>query len=398
MQNEGFPATSFQVSVTARSFCFFQLFFTLLLWLPIFYHYQKVAGLSDPEIFRIQTLYYFFFFALEIPTGYLADIIGYRKTLYLSGIVLLISNLIPIFFLTFSGFLAHFFLIALARALASGTAGAYLYEFLEEHDQTSLYKRTEGKARAWGLIGRVLGWSVIGSLMALEISLPYSLTALSALFSVFFAMKLPKLKRIRDRSLNLNLAQVWSKLIRSNQLVLVIFLGTGIFVLARVLEVHLFQPLLKAKNFSVASFGMILAAMSIFEAFFSHQAYQVRKWISDLPAIFILTSAMCLSLVLIVFSGQIGVFLGLLLFAACFGLSFPIQMQLLNEQIPTGFPRATLLSIESMFQRIVCGLAVAGMGGFIEAGQIGWVLLLSSLVAFSATLAIYLLIQFKKTA
>ena len=81
-----------------RLYCGFQFFFPMLLWLPIFYEYQKRIGLSDPEIFRIQSVYYLLFLLLELPTGFFADRWGYRLSLKTGSWVLLISNLLPIFF------------------------------------------------------------------------------------------------------------------------------------------------------------------------------------------------------------------------------------------------------------------------------------------------------------
>jgi MFS family permease len=65
----------------------FQFFFSLLLWVPIFYEYQKRIGLNDTEIFKIQSLYYLIFCLMEIPTGYLADWLGYRLCLILGSLI-----------------------------------------------------------------------------------------------------------------------------------------------------------------------------------------------------------------------------------------------------------------------------------------------------------------------
>src|SRR4051812_29927329 len=95
----------------------FQFFFSLLLWIPIFYEYQKRVGLSDVQIFGIQSFYYTVFCLLEIPTGMLADVCGNLACLRLGAGVLVAANLLPIFWPSYLGFGAHFLLIALARSL-----------------------------------------------------------------------------------------------------------------------------------------------------------------------------------------------------------------------------------------------------------------------------------------
>src|SRR5690606_6775932 len=72
------PATAASVR---RRYYAFQFFFNLLLWIPVFYEFQKQLGLDDPQIFRIQSVYYLVFCFLEIPTGAFADRFGYRRSL-----------------------------------------------------------------------------------------------------------------------------------------------------------------------------------------------------------------------------------------------------------------------------------------------------------------------------
>src|SRR3954469_13469185 len=74
----------------------FQLFFGLLLWTPIFYEYQKRIGLSDPQIFGIQSIYYVAFCLLELPTGILADRFDYRHSMFAGAAVLVVANLLPV--------------------------------------------------------------------------------------------------------------------------------------------------------------------------------------------------------------------------------------------------------------------------------------------------------------
>ena len=86
----------------------FQFFFGLLLWLPVFYEYQRQLGLSDEQIFGIQSIYYIAFCLLEIPTGMVADRFDYRHCLVAGGVVLIAANLTPVVLASHTGFLVHF--------------------------------------------------------------------------------------------------------------------------------------------------------------------------------------------------------------------------------------------------------------------------------------------------
>ena len=160
-----------------RLYTAFQFFFGFLLWLPIFYEYQRRMGLAPAEIFEIQSLYQIVFCFLEIPTGWFADRFGYLRSMRVGAAVLAAANLLPIFAVDYVGFLAHFILIALSRSFISGASSSYLYEAFRERGETEAYKGVEGAARAYGLVGRVVGWAGVGFMMEWHVTLPYWLTA-----------------------------------------------------------------------------------------------------------------------------------------------------------------------------------------------------------------------------
>lgn len=368
----------------------FQFFFPLLLWLPIFYEYQRRIGLSDPQIFRIQSLYYLLFCLLELPTGFYADRWGCRQSLRLGSLVLLVSNLLPIFAQNYSGFLLHFALIALSRSLISGAANAYLYEFLKSHGAEDQYKRVEGNARAYGLIGKIACWAGVGALMQWHLTLPYWLTAVCALIALVFAQKLPEGEG--SLSSRLDLAQYIGPILKtlwnSPFLVLVMLQGIGIFTLSRIALVNLYQPILNAKSFDLVSHGWIMSLLTIAEAAGSACPHWLRKALSDLAAVFVLTVVIALSLSWIALGAKAGALAGLLLFAYATGLAYPIQRQLLNDAIVDNRYRAGLLSMESIIDRAACAAIAPFIGAFVAGGQMG--LFLHILAASTIVLMIIL--------
>ena len=375
----------------------FQFFFPLLLWLPIFYEYQKRMGLSDQQIFGIQSFYYVIFCLLEIPTGMYADRWGYRQSLRLGAATIFVGNLLPIFSVGYQGFLAHFFLVALSRSLISGASNAYLYEYLKRRRSVEKFKRVEGNARAYGLVGKVVCWAGVGALMEWHITLPYWLSTLCSLVSFVYAEKLPEQENLPQ--IGKGFSGIWSEkflpiistLRNSPFLILVMLQGVGIFVLARLCQVNLYQPILQEKNFSLVSYGWIMSAMTIFEAIGSAWPNWLRRIFSDLSAVFLLTIVVALSLSLMAMSGKGGTMAGLLLFAYATGLAYPIQRQVLNDAITDSRFRATLLSIESIIDRTICAAIVPFIAGFVSLGQTSLFLHVSAAVTivFVALLMIF---------
>jgi MFS family permease len=377
----------------------FQFFFSLLLWVPIFYEYQKRIGLTDAEIFRIQSLYYLVFCLLEIPTGYMADWLGYRLCLVLGSITLVIANVWVPLAPTYMGFLTHFILIALARSFVSGASSAYLYETLHQENQLDEYKEAEGKARAYSLVGKVFCWAAIGAIMQWHLTLPYWLTALNATVGLVFAWLLPETRASEDR-VRLNIFNLFSILMKNPYLLLLMLQGVALFVLARICQVNLFQPILQNKGFSVMTYGLMMSLMTVFEALGSLKSKWVRSYLNDLYAIFVFTFLIGISFLLLSLERMWGIDIKIVtIFALCFfsyiiGISFPIQRQLINQAIPEPKLRATLLSSESIIDRAMNSLVANSLGVALASGHLLLFLRQSAAVSIASVFIIALMIKF----
>lgn len=349
----------------------FQVTIQILFWVPIFYAYQKLMGLSDAQYFEIQSYYYWIFCLLELPTGWLADRLGYRFTLISSALIMVLTHLSAIFWTTYLGFLTHFALIALARALTSGTANAYLYEYLAENDRELEYKKCEGKARSLALAARVLAWAAAGFLFSQEASLPYWLTTAACLISVLCAFALPSLlSESHENKNSKNLKPVFHEILFNHHLLYAILMGVGIFVLLRLSLVNLYQPLMQSKGFSFSSFGLVISVITVFEAFGAGLSHHFSRWFDDHFAIFLSTVIVSLALMAIPYSGQLGTLFCFSVFSFLAGVSYPLVRYQVNAAIKEARFRATLLSLESMIQRIFMGGAAFFCAGFVRREEI----------------------------
>ncbi|MBI2606246.1 MAG: MFS transporter [Deltaproteobacteria bacterium] len=375
---------------TIRVYYAFQFFFSLLLWVPVFYEYQRRFGLSDARIFRIQSLYYLAFCLAEIPTGLLADRFGSRAAMRAGAGTLLAANLLPVFWTSYAGFLLHFLFIAAARSLISGAASAYLYEHLRSRGAAAQYKRYEGRARALGLAGKVVCWGAVGYLMEWKVALPYVLTAVSSAIAVWFAWRLDpaharSANKTAETMLMARFSGVFATIRKHPAIVPVMFQGIGIFVLARICQVNLFQPILLEKGIANAHHGAVMGLMTLFEALGSWRPDLHRA--SDRARIVSYTVLIAASLVVTGYGGQVAALIGLCVFAFGVGLSTPVQMQMMNDAIPDSGVRATVLSLESIVDRAVCAAVAAVVGGFVARGEIARFLVLSSGAAVAVVTA-----------
>ncbi|WP_333760561.1 MFS transporter [Streptomyces sp. IBSBF 2390] len=359
----------------------FQLLFNLLWWMPVFYAYQRDAGLSDGQIFGIQSIYYIAFCLFEIPTGVVADRIGARNCLRAGAVVMTAANLVPVVSASYAGFLVHFLAIAAGRSLTSGAASAYLYEGLRAERAESHYLRAEGTARALGLAAKVGCWPLVGPLMALAPQTPYVLSAASAAGSLGCALALPRLApggaeagadapRGRRGSLLRDSGAALRALRASPWLALLMVQGVAVFTLSRICQVNLFQPVLLEHGVGESTHGSVLAAMTVAEAVASGRPQWLGRRLSPMAWVSVLSVALAATLAGTALGGPWAVIALLCAFAAITGFVYPVQRKLVNDAIPSDAPRATLLSVESIVDRGVCAIAAVAAGAYLAAGRL----------------------------
>ncbi|HET9382826.1 MAG TPA: MFS transporter [Streptomyces sp.] len=367
----------------------FQLLFNLLWWMPVFYVYQKEAGLSDAEIFGIQSIYYVAFCLFEIPTGLIADRIGARNCLRAGAVVMTAANLTPVLSPSYGGFLVHFLAIAAGRSLTSGAASAYLYDGLHEQRCGAHYLGAEGTARALGLAAKVLCWPLVGPLMALAHPAPYVLSAVSAAGSLACVAALPRLagpaadggtaahparkapRASGGRGTVLRDARAALRGVASSPwLALVMVQGVAVFTLSRICQVNLFQPILIDHGIGESWHGGVLAAMTLAEAVGSARPQWLSRRLSPVAWVSVLSLALAAALAGMAAGGPWTVVALLCLFAVATGFAYPVQRKLVNDAVPPHAPRATLLSVESIVDRAVCALAAVAVGAYLAAGRL----------------------------
>ncbi|WP_225827738.1 MFS transporter [Streptomyces naphthomycinicus] len=369
----------------------FQLLFNLLWWMPVFYAYQRDAGLSDSQIFGIQSVYYIAFCLFEIPTGVVADRIGARNCLRAGAVVMTAANMAPVLAPSYTGFLVHFLAIAAGRSLTSGAASAYLYDGLRAEGADAHYLRAEGTARSLGLAAKVVCWPLVGPLMGLAPQTPYVLSAASAAGSLGCALALPHLaprgggtrpgaSGRRGGTLLRDTGAALRALRASPWLPLLMVQGVAVFTLSRICQVNLFQPVLLEHGIGESTHGSVLAAMTVAEAVASARPQWLSRRMPPTLWVSLLSVALAAALAGTVLGGPWLVVALLCAFAAITGFVYPLQRKLVNDAIPANAPRATLLSVESIVDRGVCALAAVAAGAYLAAGRLDALLWQSAVV------------------
>ncbi len=127
---------------------------------------------------------------LEIPSGYLADTIGRKRTLVIGAFLGAFGYLIYSLSYSFSGFLLAMVVLGVGQSMISGSDSAMLYESLVAVNKVKDYSRYEGRIIALGSFLETAGAPLGGLLAAISLRYPFIAQAVVALVAIPAALTL----------------------------------------------------------------------------------------------------------------------------------------------------------------------------------------------------------------
>lgn len=373
-----------------------------MLAMPIIVVFFEDHGLSLMQIMQLQAAYSLSVALFEIPSGYIADLFGRKKTIVLSTIFSFIGYLIFSFYSGFHEFLLAEILVGIGGSLMSGSDTAILYDTLSQIKRKQEYVKIEGKNYAIsnfsesiaGILGGLLAVNSVylpiyigGFLTINSLYMPIYIQTCILFFSIPIAITLIEPK-LNNKALSVSYTTVIDifrySLIENTKLRwLIIYSG---FMGVATLSIAWFaQPFFQHLNISILYFGILWASLNSTAGFSSYNAHKFKhKYI-----LFYLALAMILSFTLLSFNqtmiGLIFIFIIYLLR----GLVTPILKNMINININSD-KRATVLSIRSFIIRISFAIIAPILGYISDHYTLGdSFLLLSFILSFFLLLSCY---------
>lgn len=132
--------------------CFFN---GLIFYAPVALLIRTQAGVSNATFFMLQALLSLAVFVGEIPTGFITDKIGYKKSIISAQITMLLSRIILLLAFVFHSiwlFVLEAVMEGIGGCLSSGTCEAYIYS---TYGETAFAKKSAHSAN-YGTIGFII--------------------------------------------------------------------------------------------------------------------------------------------------------------------------------------------------------------------------------------------------
>ena len=319
---------------------------------PVIVPFYRSHGLNATRIFTIQAAFSLSQFLFEIPSGYLADVVGRRRTLILSALFMMAGIGIYTASTCFIQFVAAEIILGLAGALRSGTDSAYLYDYLQNINDEHRYRRYEGIAEFWSRTGTAVS-SIAGGVLAafVTLRLPFYVNLVSAFVMLVTGISLREPLRAKKPEGNAlaNILRITRKSITCPALFSVMLQMSLMFSMG---VTAIWGYFILYRNFAIPLFwhGIIFAAMQLTSAFSARHGAAIEKRLGQRLTPFLL----CGPGILLIASGAArhpAILLPLVFFlAAIWGMSTPILLGKIQD-LTSSKVRATTLSVGSMVGR-----------------------------------------------
>ncbi|MFC2087917.1 MFS transporter, partial [Bacteroidota bacterium] len=138
--------------------------FMLVMPIIVLFYYEN--GLDLHQVFVVQAVYSVTIVVLEIPSGYIADIFGRKKTLFIGSIFGFLGYVIYCLSDHFHEFMIAEIVLGIGHSFISGADSAMLYDTLYSNDKKNEYTKFEGRVSSIGNFSEGTA-GVLGGLMAL---------------------------------------------------------------------------------------------------------------------------------------------------------------------------------------------------------------------------------------
>jgi len=347
----------------------FKLFAGVVFFAPVLMLFKEANGVSHSEIFYLQIAFAMSMVLLEVPTGYFADVYG-RKASMVAGAMLQVLG-IGAFSVAYGfwSFMLVEVVMGFGIALYSGANSALVYESLKEQNQELEYPKVWGNMQFYNVMMVGLS-SVIGGVIADSFGMRYTIYA-SVPF--YFLMVLVALSFNEPKRTKVELKKGYGKAflkqvkeILMEQKALKWIIVYSALVLAFNQSVYpMYQNYFELIELDLVYFGLVFASFQVVSAFSSKFAHKAEASMGKRNILILLPFVVGVSYILM--GSYLWVWGFLFVFMQQFVRGF--RMVVINDYINKlveSEHRATILSVESLFSKLMLSLMLLVWGVSLE--------------------------------
>jgi len=322
--------------------------------MPVIVLFYQNNGMGMQEIFTLKAIYSIAIVTMEVPSGWMADVWGRKKTLFIGSMMGAAGFLIYSFSFGFWAFAAAEIVLGIGQAFVSGADSAMLFDSLKASGKTEKYTKLEGRITSAGNFAEAIAGVIGGLLAAISLRTPFYFQFVVAAIAIPAAFTLvePKIhSTVHIRSLKKIVQNIKSTFLKNHNLRISVLLSS-ITGTATLTFAWLVQPYFLAIKLPVEMYGIFWTALNLTAGISSVFAHRVEKFLgknwSLLVIVLLITLGYFLSGIAISIWGMAFLFM----FYLMRGIATPILKNYINQYTESDI-RATILSVRDFIIRII---------------------------------------------
>lgn len=355
----------------------FSKWFNLVM--PVIVLFYQDNGLSMQDIFLLKSIYSVAIVFMEIPSGYMADVWGRKKTLLLGGILGATGFAMYSFSYGFWAFAAAEIILGIGHSFVSGADTAMLYDTLKAHQREKEYIKQEGWITSSGNFSEAIAGVSGGLLATISLRMPFYFqfgVAALAIPAAFF-LKEPQIhaKKVANsfRTILRTVHQTFLHRELRSAILVSSFTGTASLTFA-----WFVQPYFKAVNLPVSMFGIMWTLLNLSVGISSMISYKAEKKLGQRNSLLLIILGLGFGYL---FSAWEISFAGIAILFAFYlvrGIAHPILKDYINRYTQSEV-RATILSLRNFVIRINFAIIGPLLGYLTDKFSLGTALFVAGL-------------------
>ena len=344
------------------------LFMALGIAAPVIVLFLMDNGLKLSEVLLLEALFAITMAVFEVPSGYIADRIGRKRTIIAGGLFMVAAQCVYFSSAVFSEFLIAELLIAVGIALISGADEALLYDSLAERGRKGEFAMMWGNVTSAELLAGA-GYTLLGG----TVGAAYGFRVLFIIIGAGLLLMVLNARRLTEPRRETALAEgghmreilaVGVRCFKGNTVMLQIIIVATLFHMLNQTSFWLHQPIFEVRKLPIELFGIAFAIINIFAAFLSRRLSRVRERRGMHWCLLAGSLIAALSGLLIAAFDTPVMLIAVLGFQVIRVMHRVVFAPALNEQIEEY--RATVISVANLSKGVVYGGFSIAIGPFVD--------------------------------
>jgi MFS family permease len=354
--------------------------------MPIVVLFYQDNGLTMTQIFQLKSVYSIAMVIAELPSGYLADVWGCRRTLLVGAILGTLGIIIYSISADFASFMVAEVILGIGFSFVSGADSALLYDSLKAKNREHEYIKFEGRITSAGNFAEALAGVAGGLLATISLRTPYYFQIFIAAIAIPAAFFLKEPKHVQER-IQLKMREILSivKLTYQQQEMRSAILISSFTGAATLTYAWFVQPYFKEAGVPLSIFGILWTLLNLSTGLFSIFSFRIERWLGRrntlLLIVILLSAGFILTSIEISLAG-IAILFG---FFMVRGLATPVLKDYINQYTDSKV-RATILSVRNLEIRMIFAVVGPALGYLTDTFNLQTALMVAGISYFAAAM------------